>query len=1788
MADTDDTGFCGSPFWDTQVTWNTTDPDFTPCFQKTVLMLTPVVFLLLLAPYKLYSLWQLQDRIIALNWINVSKMVLAGLVGVVMGVNCIRAVVQHSEHGTEPPVNFVSPLVVILAMGLVVFVIYLERNKGIRTSGYLLLFWLLLLLAAIIILRSKILHLVNRGRVTEALDTIFLFLLVLAAFILSALVDRKPQFEEVQQETNPCPEGSASFLSVITFWWFTGMVVKGYKQALVRADLWSLNAEDTTAAVKQLYEKYWQAQVSPKKRRGAAEVNGVQAEALYKDGAVSTEVKVVDGAGRGKPSLLKTLLRSFAPFFMVAVGFKLIHDILMFVSPQLLKRLIQFTTNKEEYMWRGYFYAGLLFGVALVQSLLLHQYFHSCLVLGMRLRSVIISAVYRKTLRLSNSAKKTTTVGEIVNLMSVDAQRFMDLMTYFHTIWSGPLQIVLSLYFLWHTLGPSVFAGVGVMLLLIPINAFIAHKQRQLQVKQMGLKDSRIKLMNEVLNGIKVLKLYAWELSFQDKILCIRNQELEVLKRAAYLNACSSFLWTCAPFMVSLTTFAVYTLSDENNVLDAEKAFVSLSLFNIMRFPLSMLPNVITNIVQASVSLKRLQKFLDNDELDTEAVQYTTPDKLSVKIENGTFTWDREASDTISNISLEVEEGSLVAVVGVVGAGKSSLLSALLGEMDKIAGSVSVKGSVAYVAQQAWIQNATLIDNVLFHRELHQQTYDQVINACALQQDLDMLPAGDQTEIGEKGINLSGGQKQRVSLARATYQDADVYLLDDPLSAVDSHVGKHIFDNVIGPQGMMQGKTRILVTHGIGFLSQVDKIVVLKEGVISEVGSFSQLMDHNGAFAEFLRNYLTDEMGVEEGSGDPTDQEVLSLRDDIISQLSSSERTGAGASLLQNQISRLSERVQSASDVRGSQTSLTASNKDLAKKGDKGMDKAGEEDGKKEDGKPPQEKDKLIQDESVQTGRVKFSVFMAYLRAVGALLSFLIVLFYVLYNAASIYSNVWLSEWSDDARTPNATHSSAHRDMRLGVYGALGVLQGVFVFAGTLIRTLGSRNASRTLHAAFLANTLRCPMHFFDVTPLGRLINRFSKDIDVIDTVVPMNAHMFLMCFLHVMGTVVIISMGTPLFLSIILPLMVLYYVVQNLSFEGVMFSSLFSYLAGLLLSVGSRRASHRLHLGILTAVLRQPLSWFDTTPLGRVLNRFSKDVDVVDNVLAGRVSMWWRSLLVVLGTLIVVCWNLPLFLSVILPLALFYFFVQLIASHASRMFSKTVSPQDPNIYSGAFIWVAVVLRALGARRASGRLHAGLLDSILRLPMVFFDTTPLGRVVNRFSKDVDTLDSSIPPSLQMFINCTIKVIGTILVISVTTPLFLLAALPLAVFYFLTQRFYVATSRQLKRLESTSRSPIYSHFGETITGATTIRAFHQQERFILQSESKVDENQVCYYPSIISNRWLAIRLEFVGNCIIFFATLFAVLGRDHLSPGIVGLSVSYAMNVTQTLNWMVRMTCELETNIVAVERVKEYTESTTEAEWQIADKKPASTWPEQGVVEFSNYQTRYREGLDLVLRGISCSVKSGEKIGIVGRTGAGKSSLTLALFRIIEAAGGEITVDGVSIGTIGLHDLRSKLTIIPQDPVVFYGSLRMNLDPFDSHSDEDLWQALEHAHLKAFVQGLTAGLQYLCTEGGENLSVGQRQLLCLARALLRKTKILILDEATAAVDLETDDLIQATIRREFQHCTVLTIAHRLNTIMDYTRILVLDAGEIAEFDAPHTLLQNPDSIFYGMAKNAGLV
>uniref|UniRef100_A0A669AWH1 Multidrug resistance-associated protein 1 n=1 Tax=Oreochromis niloticus TaxID=8128 RepID=A0A669AWH1_ORENI len=1452
-------------------TWYTDNPDFTQCFQNTVLVWLPCFYLWICAPFYLVYLHTHDHGYICMNHLNKAKTAVGFLLWIICWSDVFYSFWERSHVSSPAPVRLVSPTLLGLTMLLAVMLIHYERMKGAQSSGVMLIYWLLALLCATVTFRSKI-------------------------------------FQALEQVSNPCPEPGASFLSRITFWWITRMMMTGYRRPLEEKDLWSLNAEDCSHRVVPQLVKRWNTQCQKFKRsedkmlyssKRVPHSENPQGQAVEE-----SEILILRPRKKNKePSLLWALCLTFGPYFFISCIYKLIQDILMFVGPEILRLLIQFVNDSSAPSWQGYFYAALLFICTSVQSLILQKYFHVCFVSGMRLRTAIIGAVYRKALVISSAARRTSTVGEIVNLMSVDAQRFMDLITYINMIWSAPLQVVLALYFLWQNLGPSVLAGVAVMVLMVPVNAVIAMKTKAYQVAQMKSKDNRIKLMNEMLNGIKVLKLYAWELAFKGKVSEIRESELRVLKKAAYLGAVSTFTWVCAPFLVALSTFAVYVLIDEQNVLDAQKAFVSLALFNILRFPLNMLPMVISSMVQASVSLKRLRVFLSHEELQVDSVEHKAAEgsQYSISVTDGVFTWSRTESPTLKRLNINIPEGSLVAVVGHVGSGKSSLLSALLGEMDKLEGSVTVKGSVAYVPQQAWIQNSSLKDNIIFGHERRQSWYQHVVEACALQPDLEILPAGDDTEIGEKGVNLSGGQKQRVSLARAVYCDRAVYLLDDPLSAVDAHVGKHIFDQVIGPQGLLKDKTRVLVTHGLSYLPQADLILVMMKGEISEVGSYQQLMATEGAFAEFLRTYA---------AVDKTDNSG-----EDIQRLENGSGKGLGGAGVSHLTTEVSFCLSSSPGVCTASKQSTKADEELSNKP-----------------KNP-EVGKLTEADKASTGQVC--------------------------GSARYILLVWSYRTAVGSRPP--------------------------------------------------------------------FPNSFPSVI---------NSGLFCVC-----------------------------------------------------------------------------------------------------------------------------CW------------------MQVCSSH--RNIQVMILCKLLYCPSGVAVFGYSLSMSIGGVLASRYLHQSMLYDVLRSPMSFFERTPSGNLVNRFAKEMDTIDTLIPSIIKMFLGSMFNVLGSCVIILIATPLVSIIIPFLGLLYFFVQRFYVASSRQLKRLESVSRSPIYTHFNETLLGTSVIRAFGEQERFIHESDQRVDHNQKAYYPSIVANRWLAIRLEFVGNCIVSFAALFAVVARQSLSPGIMGLSISYALQLTTSLTWLVRMSSDVETNIVAVEKVKEYSDT---------EKEPSTLspgWPTNGCIEMRSFGLRYRQDLDLAIRNVTISINGGEKVGIVGRTGAGKSSLTLGLFRIIEAAEGHIFIDGVDIAKLGLHELRSRITIIPQDPVLFSGSLRMNLDPFDSYTDEEVWRALEFSHLKTFVSSLPNKLNHDCSEGGENLSVGQRQLLCLARALLRKTRILVLDEATAAVDMETDNLIQSTIRSQFEDCTVLTIAHRLNTIMDYTRVLVLENGAMAEFDSPSNLISQRGA-FYKMAKDSGLV
>ncbi|XP_029305645.1 LOW QUALITY PROTEIN: ATP-binding cassette sub-family C member 2 [Cottoperca gobio] len=1558
--------YCGSVFWNASYL-EKEDPDLPVCLEQTVLVWIPLTFLWLCAPRHLSSLC----RRTQVNTKHLSKLYLCKqLVVSLLFLTAIAAlaVTLGEDYGPsqDPPstvknaaVYYANP--VLYAVTWILLLLCQEgvrRREGAVDSATLFVFWLLLVLCDVFPFQTLLREALRLGEVSDVPRFCLFYIsfgLELIVLILSAVADVAPEDKEHVKKN---PEAGAAFLSRITFNWFNSMVLKGYKQPLVQEDMWELNEKDSTAHINERFQYFMQSDLGAARVRLQKKLNkekdgnkGRDQEEAFQNGlsnglakGTSQDVLMMEKGkkddekkdkkdkkdkkkkGDDYPNswLISSIYKTFRGILFESAFFKLLQDLLTFISPQLLKLMISFTQDKSRYIWEGYLYAVLLLVVAILQSLFLQQYFQRCFVLGMKVRTAIIAAVYKKALVVSNDTRKESTVGETVNLMSADAQRFNDVTNFIHLLWSCPLQILLSIGFLWLELGPSVLAGLAVMVLMAPINALLAIKARKIQIENMEFKDKRLKIMNEILNGIKILKLYAWEPSFQSQVEDIRGQELKVMRKFAYLSSVSTFIFSCAPALVSLATFAVFVGVSPSNVLTAEKAFTSISLFNILRFPLAMLPMLIAAIVQTAVSKKRLEKFLGGEDLKSDVVRHDPSFNSAISVQDGSFAWEREAEPLLKNVSLDIKPGRLVAVVGAVGSGKSSLMSALLGEMHTTKGFINIQGSLAFVPQQAWIQNATLRDNILFGSPHEEIRFQKVIEACALAPDLELLPGSDLTEIGEKGINLSGGQKQRVSLARAAYSQADIYLLDDPLSAVDSHVGKHLFEEVIGPKGLLKDKTRILVTHGVSFLPYVDEIVVLVDGVVSEVGSYNSLRASRGAFSEFLDTYAKEQSNRTHSESDrcqdTADVELIPESEDTLPD-SPLEDTVSATLKRENSIRR-SQRNGSVR-LRKNSTLRKAEVDDKSNKGQR-----------------------LIEKETMETGQVKFSVFLQYLRAMGWGYTSVVFLIYLIQNIAFLGQNLWLSDWTNDAEDYyNMTYPNWKRDTRVGVFGVLGVAQGIFVFIGTLLMANASVNASRILHSR-------------------------------------------------------------------------------------------------------------------------------------------------------------------------------------------------------------------------------------------------LLNNILRVPMVFFDTTPIGRVVNRFAKDIFTVDEAIPNSFRSWLLCLLGVLGTLFVICLATPFFTILIIPLALVYYFVQRFYVATSRQLRRLDSVSRSPIYSHFSETVSGLSVIRAYNHQERFLKHNTNTIDENLKSVYPWIVSNRWLAIRLEFLGNLVVFFSALFAVISRDSLNSGLVGLSISYSLNVTQTLNWLVRMTSELETNIVAVERVSEYSELENEGKW-VTDTRPPKKWPEAGRLQFDNYKVRYRPGLDLVLHGITCDIESTEKIGIVGRTGAGKSSLTNCLFRIIEAAEGRIFIDGVDISTIGLHDLRNSLTIIPQDPVLFSGSLRMNLDPFDTFSDEEIWRVLELSHLKDYVAGLQEGLQHEVAEGGENLSVGQRQLLCLARALLRKSRILILDEATAAVDLETDDLIQNTIHKEFSHCTVLTIAHRLHSIMDSSRVMVLDAGKIVEFDSPSNLLKK-EGHFYAMVKDAGII
>uniref|UniRef100_A0A8C4IQ26 Multidrug resistance-associated protein 4 n=1 Tax=Dicentrarchus labrax TaxID=13489 RepID=A0A8C4IQ26_DICLA len=1177
--------------------------------------------------------------------------------------------------------------------------------------------------------------------------------------------------EVLQKEAKDNPSASANLLSKIFFCWLNPLFRIGYKRKLEEDDMYKVLPEDSSERLGEELQWYWNREV----QQAAKELR--------------------------KPKLSKVLVQCYWRSYSLIGIYIFIEEVIKVIQPVLLGKIIEYfesydPTNTAA-VYEAYSYAAGISLSTIGLAVLHHLYFYHVQREGMKIRVAMCHMIYRKALCLNSRALAKTTTGQIVNLLSNDVNKFDEVTLYLHFLWIGPLQAATVILLLMYAIGPSCLAGMAVFFILMPIQTMFGRFFSTLRAETAALTDDRIRTMNEVISGIRVIKMYGWEKPFAALVDEVRRMEISKIMKSSYLRGLNMASFFVASKIIIFVTVCVYVLT--GNQLSASRVFMAVSLYGAVRLTITLFfPFAIEKVSESLISIRRI--------------------KVRRVTDIYRFIYSHYAP-TLQNVSFTVRPEQLLAVIGSVGAGKSSLLSAILGELSQESGVIKVKGELTYTSQQPWILPGTIRSNILFGKALNPQKYDRVLRACALKKDMDLLLGGDLAMVGDRGANLSGGQKARVSLARSVYQDADIYLLDDPLSAVDAEVGRHLFEECIC--GLLRKKPRILVTHQLQYLKAADQIVVLKEGQMVARGTYSELQGSGIDFTSLLK----EEEGQEE------------------------ERHGTTPVSVSRFPHTLSDNSMS------SMSSLSSSR-------------------------------------------------------------------YSLIEGAEPLAVVGICETYISSLTATSV-----------VFGFLRSL----LFFNVLV------SSAQTLHNSMFNAILRTPVHFFDINPIGRILNRFSKDI-------------------------------------------------------------------------------------------------------------------------------------------------------------------------------------------------------------------GYLDSLL--PWTFVD----------------------------FIQVFLQVIGVIAVAAIIIPWILIPVVPLLAVFLFLRCYFLQTSRDIKRLESTTRSPVFSHLSSSLQGLSTIRAFKVQQRFQQLFDEYQDLHSEAWFLFLTTSRWFAVRLD--GICSVFVSiTAFGCLYlRDGLEPGAVGLALSYAVTLTGMFQWGVRQSAEIENMMTSVERVVEYAELESEAPWE-TDRRPPHDWPKTGSITFDRVNFSYSASEPLVLKNLTVVFTSREKVGIVGRTGAGKSSLISALFRLAEPEG-RIRIDGFLTSEIGLHTLRQRMSIIPQDPVLFTGTVRKNLDPFRQHTDEDLWNALQEVQMKAVVEDLPNKLETLLTESGSNFSVGQRQLVCLARAILRKNRILIIDEATANVDPRTDSLIQQTIRDKFQECTVLTIAHRLNTIIDCDRILVLAAGRIQEYDQPYVLLQNQDGLFYQMVQQTG--
>lgn len=1276
----------------------------------------------------------------------------------------------------------------------------------------------------------------------------------------------------------------------------------------------------------------------------------------------------------GRNSLFRALTKVFGRPLVIGIVLVTIRELLDAIKPQFLMFFIMcfnFDPKSPYPPLHGFFLALTLFFLTVLTTFLQNQYFIFIFEAGLGMKGALISLIYQKSLNISSAAREKHSTGDILNLASVDIPRIQMFFEDCQVIISSPLTIIVVLSSLYFLLGTAAIAGLVSLAIMIPINSYLSRKDEALYKVQMKYKDSRIGVITELLNSIKSIKLYAWEKPMLQKLNHIRNDlEIKNFAKMGIIESLVTFAWNCVPLMVSCSTFLLFSLIS-SSPLSPEIVFPALSLFGILNEAIYSVPNAIIDVIETKVSMGRVRTFLQTEDLDDSFIQHLKDQadgpEPAIEVNNATFLWkseeslksdDEEANMGSSQVALknidhfEAKKGVLTCVVGRVGSGKSTLLRALLGQLPCRSGSSEFvppevlmrANSVAYCPQSPWVMNASIKENILFGHRYDESYYNLTIKACQLIPDLKIFAEGDETLVGEKGISLSGGQKARLSLARAVYARADLYLMDDILSAVDAEVSKNIIDKVLNEgNGLLKSKTIILTTNAVSVLKHSNMIYALQGGRIVEEGTYEQaiIRGDDSVLQKLIKEFDTFPENLNNKDKKDKEAELSSASKDFEEPLKKQDPQSSADSVVSIEAAEASEfsELHHISSRKASIATYRAKPSVEINENDKSKNK---------------------NEEKSKQGRVKKEVYWFYIKSCGYFGVFLFFFFMVFGRIFELSENFWLKYWSESNQKNGGN-------------------QNVWKFVG--------------IYAL----------------------------------------------------------------------------------------------------------------IGISTAAF--------------------------DNLRA------------------------------------------------------------------------IILLLYSSIRGSKVLHDKMASSVMGSSMGFFESTPIGRIINRFSSDMSTVDHSLKYIFSYFFRSILNYCLTVLLIGYNMPWFLVFNASLLVIYLYYQVYYVTLSRELKRLSSVAFSPIMSLFSETLGGHMVITAFRHSERFHFLNFRKTQYQIDAQFNLRSTNRWLSIRLQSIGGVMVLITALLtlATIGTEkQLTSGMVGLLMTYVLQVTSALMVIVRMITMIETSIISVERILEYCQLPSEAPAVIESSRPEKSWPSEGTIEFKGYSTKYKPELDPVLKTINLNIKPKEKVGVVGRTGAGKSTLSLALFRLLESTEGSIEIDGVDISKIGLYDLRSHLSIIPQDAQAFEGTVRSNLDPFDQYSVDDIWKAVELSHLKPHIvkmmtdenpdktspEDQISSLDIKISENGNNMSMGQRQLLCLSRALLNRSRVLVLDEATAAVDMETDQIIQETIRNEFQDRTILTIAHRIDTVLDSDRILVLDKGEVKEFDTPHNLLNDKNSVFYGLCQKGG--